>query len=110
MILYLKTQENKTLFSAIVYIDSSEERPTNFVELSTTINIENYSHFLIENIEKKNKVISDFDNLNELRGWLWERFFVSTPNDETKLDEVAKKINVTLSKVAKDYNLLLIQG
>lgn len=109
MVLYLRTKDNKTLFEANVWIDSTEERQLPFVELIATINISNYSNFLIENLKKKNKIISDFDNLNELRGWLWERFFVTIPNDGTKLDEVITKLRVILGKVAKDYDLLLIE-
>jgi len=47
--------------------------------------------------------------LNELRGWLWERYFMTGKNDGSQIDDVIDKLKIILTKVAKDYNLVLIQ-
>ena len=110
MTLYLRTKENKVIFSAMVYIESNESRKS-FVELSAVVNITNYSNFLLDKSNlNKAKIINDFDYLSELRGWLWERFFITVPNDETQKDKVVEKLRVILNKVAKDYNLLYVEG
>jgi|TARA_R110000796_G_scaffold742_5_gene2779 hypothetical protein len=111
MIFYLRNKENKTLFEAEVWV-KTEYEPNNleysFVELSPTINITNYSNLLLSNPKKQNKIISDFDNLSELRGWLWERFFMTEKNTPIQIDNVINKLQVILSKVARDYELNLI--
>lgn len=110
MIFYLRDENNKTLFSAEVWVKTEYEPNLkySFVELSATVNITNYSKFLLDNQDKANKIISDFDNLSELRGWLWERFFMTGKNDGTQIDDVIDKLKVILGKVARDYDFALI--
>jgi hypothetical protein len=110
MIFYLRNKENKTLFQAEVWVKTKYEPDLtySFVELSPTINITNYSKLLLSNPKKQNKIISDFDNLSELRGWLWERFFIAEKNNPVQIDNVISKLQVILAKVARDYELNLI--
>lgn len=110
MTFYLRDENNKTLFNADVWVKTEHEPNLtySFVELSASVNISNYSKFLLENQNKSNKIISDFDNLSELRGWLWERFFMTGRNDGTQIDDVVEKLKVILGKVARDYKLYLI--
>lgn len=107
MILYLRNKDNETIFEVEVYVDSNEERG-DFVELSANIYIENYSNFLLDNLKKKKKIIHTFENLSHLRGWLWERYFITDKNDGTQIDDVINKLNIILTKVAKDLKLDLI--
>lgn len=109
MTFYLRNNENKTLFSAEVWVKTEYEPKLkySFVELSPNINITNYSKFLLDNPKKQKKIIDDFNNLNELRGWLWERFFMTGKNDGTQIDDVIDKLKVILGKIARDYNLIL---
>lgn len=110
MTLYLRDENNKTLFEAEVWVKTEYEPNLkySFVELSPSVNIANYSKFLLDNQKKSAKIISDFDNLSELRGWLWERFFMTGKNDGTQIDDVIDKLKVILGKVARDYKLFLI--
>ena len=109
MDLYLKDQEGKKMFSAKVWIRDDYQYEYSYVELVTDINIINYSKFLIKNIKKKSKIIEDFNHLNELRGWLWERFFIDEKvNDSSHKNTVIEKLKVILTKIANDYNFKLI--
>lgn len=107
MTLYLRNEKGRNLLDLEVWVKT--EDGYSFVELSSVVNITNYSEFLLNNIPKKNKIIHDFDNLSELRGWLWERYFMTGKNDGTQIDDVIDKLKIILNKVAKDYNLALIQ-
>jgi len=106
MILYLRNDNNRSIFSIDVWVKTEDKH--SFVEVSANVNITNYSNLLLENLHRKNKVIEDFDNLSELRGWLWERYFIVDKNDGTQIDDVIKKLKIILTKVAKDYKLNLI--
>jgi len=107
MTLYLRNEKGRNLLDLEVWVKT--EDGYSFVELSSVVNITNYSELLLNNIPKKNKIIHDFDNLSELRGWLWERYFMTGKNDGTQIDDVIGKLKIILNKVAKDYNLALIQ-
>lgn len=107
MVLYLRNKKGENVLDLEVWVKT--EDGYSFVELSSTIDIPSYSELLIDNLDRKNKVIHDFDNLNELRGWLWERYFITGKNDGSQIDDVIDKLRVILVKVAKDYNLYLIE-
>jgi hypothetical protein len=107
MILYLRNDKGKNLLDLEVWVKVEGDR--RYVELSSNINITNYSHLLLDNVKNKTKIIHDFDNLSELRGWLWERYFMTGKNDGSQIDDVIQKLKIVLTKVAKDYNLDLIE-
>lgn len=107
MTLYLRNEKGDNLLDLEVWVKT--EDGYSFVELSSSIDIPSYSYLLLDNLNKKNKIIHDFDNLSELRGWLWERYFMTGKNDGSQIDDVINKLKIILTKVAKDYNLALIQ-
>ena len=107
MTLYLRNEKGKNLLDLEVWVKT--EDGYSFVELSSDVDIKHYSNFLVDNLKKKNKIIHDFDNLSELRGWLWERYFMTGTNDGSQIDDVINKLKTILNKVAKDYNLALIE-
>lgn len=107
---YLRDKNNNNLFKAKVYVKTEHEvnLTYSYVELKTNVYITNYSNFLLNNQKKSDKIINDFNNLNSLRGWLWERFFMTGNNNATELNDVIEKLKPILAKVAKDYKLFLI--
>jgi hypothetical protein len=107
MVLFLRNEKGKNLLDLEVWVKTEDEH--SFVELRSIVDIKHYSNFLVENLDRKNKIIHDFDNLSELRGWLWERYFMSGKNDGSQIDDVINKLKKILNKVAKDYDLALIQ-
>jgi hypothetical protein len=107
MVLFLRNDNNKTLFEVEVWANSNGERG-DFVELSATVHILNYSNHLLNEVKNKKEFINTFEMLSELRGWLWERYFMVDDNDSSKIDDVVSKLRVALTKVASTYNLNLI--
>jgi hypothetical protein len=107
MTLYLRNEKGRNLLDLEVWVKT--EDAYSFVELRSAVNITNYSELLLDNIPKANKIIHDFDSLSELRGWLWERYFMTGENDGSQIDDVIDKVKKILNKVAKDYNLALIE-
>jgi len=44
---------------------------------------------LLETPQKaQDELIADFDQISELRGWLWETYFMGRKNDEKEIDGV----------------------
>ena len=108
MTLFLRNKKGGNLLDLEVWVKTGDNGDK-YVEMSSTINIEHYSNFLLDNLDKKSKIIEDFNNLSELRGWLWERYFMVGKNDGSQIDDVITKLKKTLTKVAKDYKLNLVQ-
>jgi len=107
MTFYLRDKDNKTILDLEVWIKTEDER--SFVELSSCVNIKNYSMMLINGICKQQEVISDFDELSELRGWLWETYFAGRQNTQEEYESVVKELKAILQKVADKYDLLVVQ-
>jgi len=104
MILFLRDQNNDTILDVECYV-TSEEGSSKYVELHSAVCIAPYSKFLLANPDKQDAIISHFDELSELRGWLWESFFMGGTNDPEKYDEVIKILRAVLKGVAEEYEL-----
>jgi len=107
MILYLRNDKNDTIVDIECFIETEDDK--RFIELHSSIDIHNYSKFLLENLEISTEVIRIFDYLSELRGWLWERFFMGTTNDPEKYDEVIEILRKLLKGIAEKYNLSYVE-
>lgn len=109
MILYLRNKENKTILDVDIWI--KKEDGDSFVELSSSINIKNYSLMLLKNIdnEKQLEMISDFETLSNLRGWLWEVFFMTKQNEPEEYDLAVTELKAILKKIADKYDLRVVQ-
>jgi tRNA C32,U32 (ribose-2'-O)-methylase TrmJ len=109
MTLFLRNEKNETILDLEVWIKTEDSY--SFVELSSSIDIKNYSLMLIKNTDKEKQIemISDFDELSELRGWLWEVFFRVKKNEPKEYDSVVQELKVILKKVADKYGLFVVQ-
>jgi len=108
MTFYLRNNKDENLLDVEVWLKESESGGEDYVELKSMVLIKPYSNLLLDNIKKKARIIEDFKNLSELRGWLWERHFMIDKNNDSQLDTVIQKLRVILVKVAKDYELTLV--
>lgn len=106
MTIYLRTQENKTLLEIEVWVKTEDNY--SFVELSVVVNIKNYSDFLLSNLDKQDAIVDDFQDMSELRGWLWEVYFMSKDNVPSEIHGVVKELNEYLQSIAQYYGLALI--
>lgn len=104
MILYLRDKRNKTILDVEIYVDSNDMK-MNHVELHSSVNIEPYSLFLIENFDNADEIISTFDELSELRGWMWENYFMVKDNKPEELNNVIEEVTKRLKEVAKKFDL-----
>jgi len=111
MILFLRNQYNKTIVDLDCYVKTEYEGNTSrkFVELSVDIAIDTYSHFLLENLQRKDEIIEDFSNINELRGWLWEKYFCGGDNDPDEYKNIIKQLQALLQGHAEKYNLRYVE-
>lgn len=107
MTLYIRRGKNKTLLDVEFY--TTIENDYSFVELSSTVMIEEYSKFLLENIDRADEIIEDFEFLNELRGWLWESFFIVTKNTPASYDSALIALREILNGICEKYSLYLVE-
>ena len=115
MILYLRNSKNETILDVDLYIKKENDdatdwqhTPKSFIEISSVVPIEVYSRFLLDNLDKKDEIIETFSALDELRGWLWETYFMGMKNDVKEYDNVVKEVTQMLISVAKNFNLNFI--
>ena len=107
MILFLRSQKNRTIVDIECFVKSEEGRK--FIELHATVVINEYSRFLIENLNRRSEIISDFHDMSELRGWLWERYFMGGDNDPEEYPNVIKGLQALLQGHAEKYNLYYVE-
>jgi len=98
MILFLRSQKNRTIVDIECFVKTEEGR--SFVELHASVIIDEYSKFLLDNLDKANEIISDFSGLSELRGWLWESYFMGGDNDPEKYGEIIEILRKDLKMIA----------
>lgn len=103
MILFLRDKLNRTILDVEVFTNENGD-----VDLSSSVIIKPYSDFLINNLEDDLKIIRDFSELQDLRGWLWERYKATVNKNPDKM-EVVNQLRPILKKVAGEYNLRYVE-
>lgn len=110
MIYYIRNEKGDTLVDIDLYIKTEDGK--RYIELKSTVCIIPYSKFLLDANENDPTdcvgIMTTFDNLNELRGWLWESYFMGENNDAKEYRNVAKELNSILQDVCKKYNLFVV--
>ena len=109
MTLFLRNEKNQTILDLDVWVKTEDSN--SFVEISSSVDISNYSQMLIKNTDSKiqQQMIKDFDELSELRGWLWEVFFMGRRNEPKEFDLVVTELKQILKTVAEKYGLFIVQ-
>lgn len=109
MIFFLRTKIGETIFEVEYWINNQDGYE--HIEISPTIDIRNYSLFLLskQDFILKTKIISDFVDLCDLREWLWEVYFKDKKNTPEYYDDVLKELRNILNHVAIKYDLRLIE-
>jgi len=103
MILFLRDEKNNSIVDLECYVKT--EDGNRYVELHSSVDIQYYSIFLLNNLDRKIEIISDFSSIQELRGWLWERYFMGGDNDPEKYNDVIAELRKMLKAVASKYDL-----
>ena len=87
---FLRTKDNKS----IVDIDAWKD------DLSAVVIIDEYSKFLLDNLNRKEEIIEDFYLLSEIRGEYHE-----TPNQTETPDELVGR---RVKEIGKKYDLAYV--
>jgi hypothetical protein len=109
MTLFLRNKNKRSIVDLEIYIDKSSPDGHKFIEIESTVVVDTYSEFLVENLERKEEIIKDFSEISELRGWLWESFFMDDENDPSKFKEVVTIVKDSLKEIAKRYDLYYVE-
>lgn len=108
MTIYIRNDKNKTILDCDYYIKT--EGDSKFLEIKSSVIIETYSEFLLNsNSEKQMEIVEDFTELSELRGWLWESYFLGGDNNPEEYDNVLKILRRKISTIAKKYSLIYVE-
>lgn len=102
MIHYLRDNKRNTIIETECWVKREDWE---YIEVSSSVDIIHYSRFLLDNLDKAGAVTSYISELDELRGWLWEVYFMTGKNDPSKIDDVNDKISQFYQKVGKELNL-----
>lgn len=97
MTLFLRNKKNETI------VDIEINNGKNGMDVRVVTIITTYSKLLIENIDRKDEIIEDFGNIDELRGWFWEVYMNNVSNPT--LHDVTIQIKNKLLPIAEKYKL-----
>ena len=115
MILFLRDKQNNTIVDLDCYIDRGDsdsrfyKSDYRFIELQVLVDIRYYSKYLLENLDNRDEIISVFSDIQELRGWLWERYFMGGDNDPEKHGDVMRYLKTLFKAVAERYDLRYVE-
>ncbi|MFW6247219.1 MAG: hypothetical protein ACOC22_03560 [bacterium] len=120
MILFLRDQSNRTIVDIDIWNElehnDKNEVTRRYTEISVSVDILRYSIKFLQLLkdtdiptETATHYVSDIHHLSELRGWLWEQFYMTGDNDGSHIDNIIKEVNSMLDGVAKKYNLVVVQ-
>lgn len=105
MTLYIRDDKNRTIWGAEYWVANTDGYQ--HLEISSSIDVENYSRFLLANQERSDEIINVFDQLSEIRGWMWEVHFMTQKNigSDKQYSEVLEQIQAKIKAVCKMFLL-----
>lgn len=110
---FIRTQNNKTILDLECWVKSEygNDGKHSFVEISASVDIETYSLFLlsIQDPMTQLKFIADMQELSELRGWLWEVYFMVKQNTPEEYGAVREEVRKMLRHVCELYDLIYVE-
>ena len=125
MILFIRNKSNETIVDVELYKTSqgAKNDKVAYIELSSTVCITPYSEFLVrfytdliksegtveEMSERLLEVINDFNDIYELRGWLWEVYFMDKENTPEEFSNVLNEVRTMMRDMANKYNLIYVE-
>lgn len=102
MTLFLRTQENKSLIEIEVF------EKDDHIDLSAAIYLQNYSEWLLSNnLDVQKQIIEDFDDLMEIRGWLWEQQEIE--NEPVNFEKIRKAVQKWMEEIRDRYGLYYVE-
>ena len=98
MTIYLRTPENDTLVDITVFQNG------NHPDIRSDVIIKNYSKFLLENHYRRHEIIKVFNDLSEIRGWLFE-VYLPLENKKATVEDVIERVKLILKGVSNNFKL-----
>ena len=77
----------------------------NIINIISSINLFIFSNFLLDNLNKKDEIIYDFDDLDNIAGHIFNKYDVK--NEGNNYKNIITEIKNKLKIVADKYNLYL---
>lgn len=77
------------------------------VDISPIININNYSSFLMANLEKSLEIIDDFVKISNLNIWLLDEYLPNIDNVVERHSDIVDLVHDILDKIAKRHDFIL---
>jgi hypothetical protein len=100
--LFLRDENNNTICECDFFTDEGS------LDVSCSVSIINYTKILAKNLPHMQKIAQVFDELDEMRGLLWERH----PNVMGNDYDMAKAVSIVRSeyeRVAPFFNLSVVE-
>lgn len=101
MTIYLRTPENDTLLDINVFNNNDQ------VDLQSIVNIKNYSTFLLDHYYRRHEITKTFNDLSEMRGWLFETYLPLENKNATK-EDVIERVKLILKGVSNNFKLNVV--
>ena len=105
-VVFLRNKNNDSVVDIDIWTkEAVKGRP--FTELRAVVDIRLYSEVLLNNLDRSEDIIADFQEISELRGWLWEKR-LHPNNDGTKTDEIRREVEDMLEVIGRKYSLAVV--
>ena len=107
MIYQLRGAKEGTVCDVEVYCDSELD----CIEINSSVFVKGYSKLLAKNLGRANEIIQDFTEIEDLRGWLWEKYFMKNRNiySDNHMKNVMEYVSNLLKNVGSKYDLWLYE-
>ena len=98
MVHFIRDGANNTLVDLEVFRNED-----NMADLSVTIPIADYTLFVRRNFDKVLQIAKDFNDIQDLRSWLWEIYYQH--NNIVTIKDVNEEISESMRYIADKYDL-----
>ena len=102
MILFIRTKDDVTVAEVSFYIKHD------YLEASGYVDIHEFAK-LLSCSDKPEKLTEDMQAINDIRGWLWEKYFMGKQNTKDAYDSVLNALRTILKDVASEHNLTYVE-
>lgn len=107
----LRTKDNIPLLDIEYWIENDNLLEQNYLEISSSIYLKNYSQHLLSIVpdSRLNRFINIFEELSEIRKWLWEDVFKGRHNTSEAYEEVLLQLREKLEHACKYTGTIVVR-
>ena len=103
------SDDNVNVVTVDVFVCGSTQDHPAYVNAKGSISLRGYGQVIIKNLDRKDEIVSDFELIHSLGGWLCSLYSGKTIKEE-KLDEVKDVVEIYLRKLADKYKLTFYES